>query len=138
MTNGYQKLFQKLELVQPPMGLEGKIIGAIRRHQRRASRLKLIRSGFLFYLSGFLSIFAIQFVSAELAASGFFQYLSVMFSEGTNLLPLWKEFALVIAESAPIWGLALICGAVFTLLASLKLIFNQNYELQRIFAIKNF
>lgn len=120
MTDSYQKLFQKLEMAEPPVELEGKIIGVIRRRARRAAQFKLASSGFLFYFSGFLSIFAIKFIGAELAASGFSGYLSMLFSEGWAILPLWKEFSLALAESAPIWGIVLLCGAVFVLLASFK------------------
>jgi len=130
MTDNYHKLFQKLELAQPPVNLEDKIISAIKRRARRAARLKLAMSGFLFYLSGFLSIVAVKFVGAELAASGFTNYLSIIFSDGLTILPFWKEFALAVTESAPVLGFALLAIATFTLLVSLKTTFEnpKNYQ----------
>ncbi|HVU06695.1 MAG TPA: hypothetical protein VHE10_02835 [Candidatus Paceibacterota bacterium] len=60
-------------------------------------------------VSGFVASCA--YVYQAVAASGFIQYVSLIFSDGTDVLAFSKELSLSMLESLPAFGIALVLAA---------------------------
>ena len=120
MRKDYEKLFIHLTPPEPPVGLFGRIILAIKREQelRNSKRLAF----------GFLALLVISFIAApfswtlffgQMAESGVLQFISVATSDFGTFLSIWPDSVMAIAESLPIMGIVLfivnIILAIFTL-----------------------
>ncbi|MEI6280641.1 MAG: hypothetical protein WCP17_01420 [bacterium] len=68
---------------------------------------------------------AIKILSNDLAQSGFYDYSSLIFSDGISMLSYWKEYILSLAESLPIVSITLTLSLFFVLLLSLKFVIKQ-------------
>ena len=53
---------------------------------------------------------AFRYASASAAQSGFSQYISLIASDGGSLIAYWKQFSLIILESAPLVAGAIMLG----------------------------
>lgn len=95
-------------------GLEQDIISKIHGIQRRRVFMRQAGYGIL-SLGSFVGIMASGiYVKDILLTSGSYEYLSLLFSDA-EILSYWKELSLSLAESLPIFGLAVLCsvGALF-------------------------
>ncbi len=83
--------------------------------QKKDSRIKRIKLG-LFSILGFLSLASLvpvlRMLSSDLAQSGFWEYLSVGFGNG-SLFYYWKETTLSILESLPMTSIIMSLCLVF-------------------------
>ena len=120
MKNNYKKLFQSLSKIETPKNLEQRILMRISNEERRTAEWRLAFFAPLAAASGVGVVFAFQYAAQEVAQSGFYQYLSVAFSDGGAAITYWKELSMLLAESAPILGTAVLLGAVLVLLGSLR------------------
>jgi hypothetical protein len=121
----YEKLFSRLEHQEPPQSLLPSIIAAIAAKKRQAARLRLAIFGVFTLVSLVAMVPAIQYFIAEFSRSGFYNYLSLLFSDWNLALTYWNDFILSLAEALPVLALAAILGAVFGFLGSLRLAVNQ-------------
>ena len=64
------------------------------------------------------------YVAQEFAQSEFLQYLSLAFSDSGVVFSSWKEFVLLLAESAPLTGVIMVVMSSFIFLFSVKLAVN--------------
>src|SRR3989344_3162636 len=110
----------KYEL-EPPEWLYKNILARIGREKVRAARIRLAGLAGLAIISASALIPAYQYAAEEFYQSGFSQYLSVAFSDSSVALIYWKEFALTLAESAPVLGAIILLSVIFTLLGSVTL-----------------
>ena len=87
---------------------------------KRITRLKL----WVFSIIGLASFIAIipmfRIMSADLAQSGFYEYLSLAFSSGGLILTYWKDFLSSLAESLPIMSITYSLTLVLVFFLSLK------------------
>lgn len=81
-------------------------------------RLAVFGSSLLFSLIAIVPV--LKYLSAEFYESGFYSYLSLIFSDSSVVFQNWKEIILSLAESAPILGIAIFLAVIFILLSSLK------------------
>lgn len=94
-----------------------------------------IRKKGLFYakcrMAAFLLLFAgsaaaflpvWRMAAAEAAESGFFEFISLAFSDSGAVLALWQNFLLAFAESLPAMSLAALLIVALTLFQSFKII----------------
>ena len=65
-------------------------------------------------------IVAVKELAKAFTQSGFYEYLSLAFSDGGAVVSYWKEFALTLADSLPVTSIILCLVAVFMLLVSIK------------------
>lgn len=93
----------------------------------RIAARRLVRAKIAAFAHGFLILAAVisfvpayQYVVARGASSGFFEYLSLIVSDGSAVLGYWKEFALTIAESVPLLGIGSIIGLIMVVAYSVK------------------
>jgi len=120
MFDEYQKLFDRIELPEPRLGLFDRIILTIKREQELRQTKKLL---FGFVAMFLISLSAIPFSSVmlinQIKNSGIFYFIFTAFSDFGTFLGSWQNFGLAILESLPITGLiAFIVSlglAVFTL-----------------------
>lgn len=63
---------------------------------------------------------AFKILSNDLAQSGFYEYFSLIFSNGGSILFYWKELVFSLAESLPTMSIILTLSLIFILILSLK------------------
>jgi hypothetical protein len=118
MEKELKKVF-KNSVYRPEDGLDSLIWGKITKRKKRARKLKLV----IFSLVGFASLTgfvpALKMLLAQLSQSGFYQYLAVAFSD-SKALAYWKETALSITESIPMWSLIMSLALIFVFILSLR------------------
>ena len=112
MEKNFQKLFQNLETKTYSKELPDIIFSKIDAEIKRALQIKLV----LFSTAALGSLASIITSSTYLwqsfKQSGFYDYLSLIFSDNTALLSYSKEFALTLLESLPVVGTILFLGAL--------------------------
>lgn len=126
MNDDYRKLFNKLEQFEPSEKLFNDTLARIDFEKRRSVGFRLMFLGVATTASLAVMILSFQYVAREFYQSGFYQYFSLIFSDGAVIMTSWKEFVLSLAETAPIMKIIIFLSAVFAFLVSSKL------------AIKNF
>ena len=72
-------------------------------------------------LSAVLLFPVVSYTLAGFTNSGFYEYLSLIYSDGLAILPYWKEIGLSLAESLPAFEIALLLSVIYALLESIKL-----------------
>lgn len=120
MNENYEKLFSRLETLEPPIGLSDKIMVSIR--EKRTSALKYRLYVFSFGLLASIAVFipALQAFKAGLAESGFMEFLSLLSSDTRLVLNYWQSFSLSLLEALPALSLTIALAAVLTFFESLK------------------
>lgn len=121
MQDYYEGIFRYLKQLDPPHRLCGEILARIEAKSRQTAKTRFIALGVISLASVIAMIPAFNYLWQEFFASGFYQYLSVLFLDGNTIFSYWKELALSLAESLPILGLVLFLFTVFVFLGSLKL-----------------
>jgi len=113
MDENLSKLLKQV-INQPETGLQDDIWRAIQVKQTRSLKIKSTIYGILGILSLGGFVFVVNILRVQFASSGFFQYLSLVFSDGGLLALYWKEYLLSLSDSIPYASL----GAAFFLLSS--------------------
>lgn len=121
MYNNYEKIFQKLGQIEVPEGLGGKIMAKIEAQKIRSAKTRFVFLAITAVASVFAAVPALQYAAREFYQSGFYQYFSLLFSDGGAVMASWKEFALSLAESLPLLGATVFLSIVFILLGSIRL-----------------
>jgi hypothetical protein len=103
----YKKLFAHAENIEPPHGLAHAVLVAIALKRERMARRRRAMFGVLSLSSLLGAIPALGLVMSDIASSGMFQYLTLLFSDKTALLQYGKEFAFSLAETIPTASAAL-------------------------------
>ncbi len=122
MRKDYETLLKKLDRADPPKRLYGNILMRIEFEQRRNAVVQLVLMGTTALCSLVAMVPALQYTIRELSQSGFLQYLSLLFSDSAAIALHWKEFALSLAESFPLFGITTTLSILFVFLGSLKFI----------------
>ena len=124
MRDKLTKIFQGAKYF-PPEALADNIWFAITLRNKRMIQIKLWAFTFavIASLSGFVPAFIS--LSRDLAQSGFYEYFSLIFSDGGSMLLNWKEFIFSISESLPVTGIILTLSLVFTCLLSVRYLMKQ-------------
>jgi hypothetical protein len=103
-----------------PPDLEEQIYSKILKLQKRRSFISL-SSLFLVFLASLASLVpVVKALSEELSRSGFNEYLSLLFSNGKEMITYWKEFSFILAESLPVATLVLTLALLFICLLSVR------------------
>jgi len=107
--------------IDVPKNLSEKIINRIEFVERRSAKMRLVFFGALAVASVVAFIPALKYLINDLNNSGFYQYLSLVFSDSGIILASWKEFSLSLAESLPIFSTIIFLATIFIFLESIKL-----------------
>ena len=119
MQDKLTKIFQKAKYESDPSLASG-IWLAITMREKRIAQYKLLA----FALTGLASLGglvpAFKILLGDFARSGFYEYFSLIFSDGRSILSYWKEFVFSLAESLPTMSIILTLSLIFILILSLK------------------
>lgn len=115
MNDPYKKIVISLETPRPAAGLAGRIGSRIVRARIVRNRVRISLHGAVAAGSVVMFVTALQYTSAEASQSGFYDYVSLLVSDGKYLVSSWKEISVTILESAPVMGAAFSLGALIVL-----------------------
>lgn len=121
MNKGCENFLGHFNCHNPPKDLLDRIFFRINKEQRkRVLRARIAAFGSLSIVAVFAMVFSLGELQAEISQSGFSYFISILFSDFWSISVYWKEFAISLIESMPIFGMAGVLGAIFLFLASLK------------------
>ncbi len=111
-----------MDKLQPSKELRSAVLSGLRQEERRRARVYLSISALvgIFSLAGLYA--SIRYVIEALYQSGFFTYLSLLFSDTSAVFAYWQEFAFSLAETLPFWGIVASLSMFGFLLISLRTI----------------
>ena len=96
--------------------IEGEIMNIVmvRISSRRLQRARMAAAfhGTLVFATIIGFVPAFQYTVSQGAQSGFFEYFSLLASDGLNLAGSWQSFVLSLAQSAPIVGAIISLGII--------------------------
>ena len=93
--------------------------------EKRVILLKLWSLSFVGLASLGLLVPAFEMLFNDFAHSGFYEYFSLIFSDGGLMLSYWKELSLSLAESLPIMSIIYTLSLFFVCFLSFKYIIKQ-------------
>ena len=103
---------KEFNYIDPPLNLEASILKKIATERTKTAR---IRFAFLSTIA-FFSFWGIIQTGVSLwqsfSQTGFYDYASLILSDGTTLTSYWKEFVLSLVESLPLLGLTTLLAVV--------------------------
>ncbi|MBP6858247.1 MAG: hypothetical protein KBC33_00230 [Candidatus Pacebacteria bacterium] len=120
MNDPYKKILISLEAPRPSVRLVGRIESRIVRARVMRNRARISFHGIVATGSIVMFITALQYTSAEASQSGFYDYASLLISDGKYLISSWKEVSVTMLESAPVMGAALSLGALIVLTNAIR------------------
>lgn len=119
MEQNLQKLFKNASY-QPESRLSVDVWNVI--ESKNTQIIKWKTFGYLgmsvLSLSG--SVFSIKGLIEQFTRLGFFDYLSLIFSDGVSIAKYWKEYTLTLANSLPVVSLILSFFLLFILFVSIR------------------
>ena len=121
MEKDFQTFFNTLETREPKSGLSFGVLQRIELYKQRLARIRLAFLGVSTVIFAVAIVPAFLYTITAFSNTGFYQYVSLAFSDGTALLPYWKEFGLTLAESLPAFEISLLLAVIFAFLESFKL-----------------
>ncbi len=118
MNEEFKKVLNKVDIgeVSVPHRLAESIILKIDAKAKQNAKLKTFGLGTVSALSVTASIPIISQIITSFTQSGFYNYLSIIFSDSDVAIVYWKEILISLAESLPVIGILglLIVLAIFT------------------------
>jgi hypothetical protein len=99
---------------------------------------KVVSFSLLSLSSFFAFIPMFKILASDFAKSGFYEYLSLIFSNGGLFSSYWKEFAFSLAESLPTMSILISLTLVFVFFLSLRNVIKQiinNNSMSRTYGI---
>ena len=128
------KIFQKAKYKPEPI-LASTVWDAIIARNKRIIRFKLWIFSFMGFASlvGLVPVFKI--LLNDLAQSGFYEYFSLIFSDGGSMVTYWKELFFSLAESLPVFSIISTLSLFFIFFLSLKYLTKQIIRNQLTFNI---
>ena len=106
------KRLEELKNVATPVGLDERIIGAVRREARRRRVIfSLLEAGLASAVAA--SFFSVRLFLADLSVSPLGQLLKLAWTDSRELLGFFSDWLLAVMESTPFGSLSLALGMVF-------------------------
>ena len=119
MEQNLQKLF-KQSSYHPENRLSGDVWHVIESKNSHITKWKTFSYISLIILSLSGSIFSIKSLFEQFTKLGFFDYLSLAFSDSGVIATYWKEYVLTLANSLPVMSLILSFFLLFVLFISIQ------------------
>ncbi len=113
-------LFSVFKEIDAPAGLCEAVLGRIAHARQIHARNKAFWLGTVSLISGLTLVPALQYMNQELLVSGFYNYMSLAFSDSALVFSAWREFAFSLLESVPSIALLLVFVASIALIWSLR------------------
>ena len=108
--------------VAPPENLYFAVISRIGSEKKKTAMRQIIYTGVAILLSVFAFVEAFFVMLGSLARSGFYNYFSLIFSDGFALASSWKDFVFSLVESFSFFEFFILLSLVFVVLVSIRLI----------------
>jgi hypothetical protein len=124
MQANLKDIFQKAKY-EPDENLAFSVWQTLITREKREAKFKLWSFSFIGIFSFVGLIPTFQTLLSNLSHSGFYEYFSLIFSDGGAMLNNSKEFSLSLAESLPIMSIIFTLSMIFVCFLSLKYIFKQ-------------
>ena len=106
------KSLEELKNVATPLGMDERIIVAVRREvRRRQISLYLLEAGLASAVAA--SFLSVRLFLADLSISPLGQLLKLAWTDGRELLGFFSDWLLAVMESTPFGSLSLALGTVF-------------------------
>lgn len=122
MSKDCENFLGHLNRNNPPKDLLDRIFFRINKEQRkRVLRARIVSFGSISIIAAVVLVFSLGELQKEIAQSGFTNFISILFSDWGIVSIYWKEFAISLLESMPIFGIAAVLGSILLFLASLKI-----------------
>lgn len=108
-----EKTYIQLNKVKVPAELLSHIVSRIRRceQKRETTRARIFAS--IAFVALLAIVPAFENVAARAATSGFTGYASLLFSDWSAITKIWNVFALSLAETAPLFAIAISATILF-------------------------
>lgn len=119
MEQDLQKIFKQAKY-HPEGRLSGDVWATIELRNAHIAKWKKYSYMSLSVLSLFGSVFSIKSLIARSTQLGFFEYLSLAFSDSGVIAKYWREYTLSLADSLPVASLAITLFLLFVLFVSIK------------------
>ena len=124
MNAKLSKLF-KQDYIKSESRLSSDIWSAIQTKQAKSLKIQSL----VYCIMGVLSlggfVFMIFYTKMQFSSSGFFQYISLVFSDGNLFATYWKEYLLSLADSLPFASIGALLFLLFSMLISIKKVLAQ-------------
>ena len=134
--DNYQKLLNNLGGKPAPEDLYQAVLLRVATEQRRSVRRRFAMAVGSLVASVSAGVAAVLVLANSLTASGFWKFISLVFSDGATVMTYWREFSLSILESFSVPEMLATLACVFAVMVSLKFLlknknaFSNNLQLQ--------
>lgn len=114
MTAEFKKILNKIEREEMPLpiNLVNKIILSVDKKVSHDSKIKALGLSFVSFISFLISIPIISQIITSFTQSGFYNYISIIFSDSDVAFIYWKEILISLIESLPVIGIASLLAIV--------------------------
>src|SRR5882724_3294214 len=119
MEQKLAKIFKSIRY-RPESDRTEEIWQAIVSYEKRTTRFKLLFFSFFGFVSLIALVPAVGKLLSDFSQSGFYEYLSLAFSNSGSVITYWKDFVSLLAESLPVLSIVLLLGLIFVFLISAK------------------
>jgi hypothetical protein len=119
MNENLSKLF-KQTYDHPESRLSDDIWYAIQAKRTKSLKMQSLIYGITGIISLGCFVFMIFYMKKQFVSSGFFQYMSLIFSDGNLFATYWKEYLLSLADSLPVASLGASAFLLLSVLVSLR------------------
>jgi len=106
--------------IEPPKELFNAVLNRIEAEKGKKARINLMFSSIGSAISFAVLFVSFGYLSQSLYQSGFYDFVSLIFSDGSLILDLYQEFGLLILESLPALEIAIVLSALLSFLGLFK------------------
>ncbi len=118
----------------PEKNLSELILQRISHKERIATNIRFWSFASISLIS-FSGILYTLFKTKEVfAQSGFYEYMSLVFSNSSAVTTYWKEFLLTLTEALPITNILLSCSLLFVFILAIRFMMKQTGKTQSLLA----
>ena len=132
-TDNYKALFSQIPSQKAPLFVISGIESKINRAQRQRNLVRGTSYAIVACLAIAACIPAIKSMVDSMIGSGFTSYISMILTDGSNILGSWKELGMVLVESIPLLSvtavLALVIGSLYSVSRSWTYMRNAKHDL---------
>jgi hypothetical protein len=123
MRKDFEQLFTHLDSPNPPAYLLPKIMQAIADEKQPAIfKGKLVIFSLMAIFSVAAAVYALVLFKTGAAESGFWQFISLLFSDYQVVVTAWQNYLLSLIETLPLTSLILLLSSILIFCESIKLL----------------
>ncbi|MEI6238187.1 MAG: hypothetical protein WCP15_01475 [bacterium] len=127
MDGEIRKVFKEIIGKKPVEGLSDRVIFHIRQAREKRQRMKYILLSSSGVLGIIASLSALYFSASHILQSEFFQYISLILSDGKEVLSNISDYGQIILESVPFMSVLGIFVGILVALVSIRISLLQIY-----------